>query len=108
MRTIRKKGDFQKVFRDGITRKYGNFLAVYLKGGSGEPAFGFSVTKRLGGSVVRNRIRRRLREAVRVKEKEFPPGIYVFLARKKAIESDFRELQSELERFREEIVRAER
>jgi ribonuclease P protein component len=48
-----------------------------------DPRFGFTVTKKIGGAVVRNRVRRRLKEAVRA----LPPGLarpghdYVLIAR---------------------------
>jgi len=107
MRTIRKKGDFQEVLRFGRTRRYRNFLVTYLEGGTGEAAFGFSLSRKLGGSVVRNRMRRRLKEAVRIHEDEFPPGRYVFTVRRRARESDFRELEEELVRFCGEIGKEE-
>jgi ribonuclease P protein component len=36
--------------------------------------FGFSIKKALGGAVVRNRIRRRMREMVRCHRQEIPAG----------------------------------
>ena len=44
---------------------------------------GFTATKRIGGAVVRNRAKRRLREAARLLLPEFgSPGVdYVFIAR---------------------------
>jgi ribonuclease P protein component len=44
---------------------------------------GFTATRRIGGAVVRNRARRRLREAARLLAPEFArPGCdYVFIAR---------------------------
>lgn len=58
--------------------------------------FGFTVTKKVGNSVVRNRIRRRLREAVRSASPEFPEASpergsldLVILARRDALEIDF-------------------
>lgn len=64
------------------------------------PRFGFTVTKQLGGAVRRNRIRRRLKEALRLlKPLPARPGHdYVILARPEALGMSFRTLQTELKR----------
>ena len=64
------------------------------------PRVGFTVTKKTGNSVVRNRIRRRLREAVRLGQTLplQPDHDYVLIARRDALSQDFRALGHELER----------
>ena len=69
------------------------------------PRFGLTVTKKLGGSVVRNRIRRRLKEALRLLPNlsARPGHDYVILARKAALDQAFPALQAELARAIAEI-----
>ncbi len=69
------------------------------------PRFGFTVTKKLGNSVVRNRIRRRLKEALRLLPSlSSRPGYdYVILARQAALDQAFPALQEELARAFVEI-----
>jgi len=62
--------------------------------------FGFTVTKKIGGAVERNRIRRRLREAIRV-----APDLasqhgydYVLVARREALAAPFSSLMHDLDR----------
>ncbi len=68
--------------------------------GDGAPRFGFTATKRLGGAVVRNRARRRLKEAVRLAA----PGHaadgydYVLIARAGTLQRRFTELTRDLQR----------
>jgi ribonuclease P protein component len=64
------------------------------------PRFGFTVTKKIGSAVVRNRIRRRLKEALRlVPDLPARPGHdYVIVARPAALGQSFSALQDELTR----------
>lgn len=51
---------------------------------------GITVSKKLGHAVVRNRVRRRIREVYRLNEEKFAPGWdIVVVARTKAIKVDF-------------------
>jgi ribonuclease P protein component len=55
------------------------------------PEVGYAVSRRCGSAVVRNRIRRRVRAAVRMAEP--PPGSYLVAADRAALDLDFRQLQ---------------
>jgi ribonuclease P protein component len=64
------------------------------------PRFGFTITKQSGGAVKRNRIRRRLKEALRLLDPlpARPDHDYVVLARPEALCMPFGDLQGELVR----------
>lgn len=74
---------------------------------------GFTVTAKLGHAVVRNRIRRRLREIYRLHEEQLAPGAeLVVVARGRAVSASYRELERDflaacrkLSLLREEAVR---
>ena len=58
-----------------------------------ETRFGLSTGRKLGGAVVRNRVRRRLREALRVMAPSFQPGWDVLIiARSPVVGADFHTL----------------
>ena len=59
---------------------------------------GFTVTKKIGGAVVRNRMKRRFRALAReiVSIKSFPGYDHVMIGRARGIERDFALLRSEL------------
>ena len=62
-----------------------------------ETRFGLSTGRKLGGAVVRNRIRRRLREALRVMAPSFRPGWDVLIiARQPVIAADYQALTGAL------------
>jgi ribonuclease P protein component len=76
-------------------------------GGTVKPAstanaarFGFTVTKKLGGAAVRNRIRRRLKAAVSLVSADLARADhdYVIVARLTALERPFADLKKDLER----------
>jgi ribonuclease P protein component len=64
------------------------------------PRFGLTVTKKIGNAVVRNRIRRRLKEALRLAPdlSVRPSHDYVIVARLPALGQSFSALQDELAR----------
>ncbi|PNG25895.1 ribonuclease P protein component [Methylocella silvestris] len=69
------------------------------------PRFGFTVTKKVGGAVVRNRIRRRFKEALRTAEAlpARPCRDYVIVARIEALRLAFATMQVELSRAIDKI-----
>ena len=62
------------------------------------PRFGFTVTKKLGNAVSRNRIRRRLKSAANELAPEFadPTCDYVIVARKPALDCDFQIIRNDM------------
>ena len=68
-----------------------SFLVLYArKNHSATNRVGVTVSKKLGGAVVRNRVRRRLREVYRLNESRFAPGWdIVVVARSRCIKGDF-------------------
>jgi ribonuclease P protein component len=69
-----RRGDFDAVYRAGKRYSSSHFTVFVRSNGLALNRFGFSIKKALGGAVVRNRIRRRLREAVRCHRQEIPVG----------------------------------
>ena len=70
------------------------FLVLYArKNHSATNRVGVTVSKKLGNAVVRNRVRRRLREVYRIHEARFSPGWdIVVVARSRCIKADFQKL----------------
>ncbi len=77
------------------TSGHGNAcLVLYArKNNTGTNRVGVTVSKKLGGAVVRNRIRRRIREVYRLNEQKFVPGWdIVVVARSRCLTASFEQL----------------
>lgn len=68
-----------------------SYLVLYARRNrTGSNRIGITVSKKLGHAVVRNRVRRRIREVYRLNEEKFQPGWdIVVVARSRAISCDF-------------------
>ena len=69
-----RRGEFDAVYRAGKRRSSSHFTVFFRANGLPLSRFGFSIKKALGGAVVRNRMRRRMREIVRCHRAEIPSG----------------------------------
>jgi ribonuclease P protein component len=97
---LRKRAEFLAV-RRGEKRRGRLFLMEVLdRGDGGEPRVGFTVTKKAGNAVIRNRIRRRLKEAVRLHAAgDMATGKdYVIVGRSEFLSAPFGEITAELSR----------
>ena len=97
---LRKRAEFLAV-RRGEKRRGRFFLLEALnRGDAGEPRVGFTVTNKVGNAPVRNRVRRRLREAVRVHAADdMAAGTdYVIVGRVEVLAAPFSEIKAELSR----------
>lgn len=96
---LRKRAEFLTV-RTGEKRRGGFFLLEVKEreDRKGPPRVGFTVTKKNGNAVIRNRIKRRLKEAVRVNvADDMAAGTdYVIVARRDALDAPFADLSREL------------
>ena len=94
---IKRNKDFQAIYRKKNAVAAGVVVLYIMDNKKDIPRAGFSVSKKLGNAVVRNRCKRLLREAVRRHLKEFRCGKdYVFVARKSLAEADFLQIEKDI------------
>ena len=115
--SLKRREDFARVYRQG--RSYGNrYLVMYVyerdrnqnqnpdrnqdqkspeNQNRNENRIGISVSRKVGNSVVRHRIKRLIRESFRVRWDEWEPGHdIVVVVRREAKDKDYRTIESAL------------
>jgi ribonuclease P protein component len=72
---LSRSADFDRVFRSGRSHA-GKDLVIYVfpRADGGPPRLGLSVSRKVGGAVQRNRVKRLLREAFAAEAERFPSG----------------------------------
>ena len=86
---LSRPGDFARLAEGGVARTHPLLVGRFVPNGLDQTRFGLATGKRLGGAVTRNRVRRRIREVLRVMAPSFQPGWDVLIiARPAIVEAD--------------------
>jgi ribonuclease P protein component len=95
---LSKPEDFAALQGEGTVRSHSLLVVRVRRTDLEETRFGLSTGRKLGGAVVRNRVRRRLREALRVMAPSFQPGWDVLIiARAPVTGADYQAVASALQ-----------
>ena len=99
--TLRTSAEYQRCYREG-SRRHGALLVLHLRSNElGHPRLGAAVSRKVGGAVVRNRIKRWTRECFRRSplRAALPPLDLVVQPKPAAGKADFAGFCRELERL---------
>jgi len=91
---LRKNRQFQYVYHKGKSCACRELVLLHAR--SPHLQVGFSVSRKVGNSVVRNRVKRRLREQFRQFMPQLRSGLYVIIARQPAAKADSLRLHTSL------------
>ena len=93
--TLKKNSDFRRLYAKGKSAVT-PYLVVYARPNRlGENRLGYTVSVKLGHAVVRNRVRRRLREIYRLNAPSLCQGFdLVVVARGRAVGCPYRKLEA--------------
>jgi ribonuclease P protein component len=110
---LKRRAEFQRVSRGRRARAEAFTLQSNRRAetaAAAGPRVGFTVSKQVGDAVERNRVRRRLKEALRRAESvaPAPDHDYVLLARREALARPFAALVADIERAFAQLSRPER
>ena len=102
---LTNKKDFEKVFKAGRGR-HGKILGIkFTKNNLGNSRFGFIVSKKVSPkAVVRNKIKRKAREIIRLNLGDIKSGLnIVIICQPEITEKNYQEIEKEILRITEEI-----
>ena len=91
---LQKNRAFQYVYRKGHSVACRDLVMLAAPGR--ELKVGFSVSKKVGKAVIRNKVKRRLRECFRPLLGDVKTGLYVIVARTSAAEAAFGDLKKDV------------
>ncbi len=92
--TLKKNSDFRRLYARGKSAVSPCLVVYCRRNREGRNRFGYTVSAKLGHAVVRNRIRRRLREIVRLNSGRLVSGYdVVVVARSRAVDAEYRQLE---------------
>jgi ribonuclease P protein component len=104
-----RRGEFDAVYRAGKRRSSSHFTVFFRANELPQSRFGVSIKKALGSAVVRNRIRRRVREIVRCHRAEIPAGWDIVIHPKSAVaKTPFVTLSTDLLRLLQSAAQADK
>jgi len=94
---IQDRATFEALRRDGQRSRRGHVTVTFIAvDGPGVPRVAYAVGKRVGGAVVRNRLRRRLRAVVAEATGSLAPGAYLVAAGREAAGLPYEDLKAQV------------
>jgi ribonuclease P protein component len=97
---VHKRRDYVTVYKQGVRTYSEHFTCIACPNPSGVRRLGIAVTKKVGNAVVRNRIKRLIREFYRLHKPLLPASLdIVIVVKARAALPTGHEMQRELERL---------
>ena len=102
--TVKENYEFRRIYRKGKSAVSPQLVIYCQRNRRGHSRLGVSVSTKLGCAVVRNRVRRRIREIYRLNKAKMLPGYdLIVVARVRAVEADYQKLDRTYLRLLEQL-----
>lgn len=101
---VKENYEFRRIYRKGKSAVSPQLVIYCQRNRRGHSRLGVSVSTKLGCAVVRNRVRRRIREIYRLNKAKMLPGYdLIVVARVRAVETDYQKLDRTYLRLLEQL-----
>jgi len=95
--SIKLNKEFKRLYYRGGSFVSREMVLYLIPNGLHINRLGITVSKKIGSAVIRNRVRRRIKESYRLTEQQLKCGYDLcFVARSRAVEADFKKLQASM------------
>jgi ribonuclease P protein component len=103
---LQKRKEFNRLHRRGVKVVGRLFVYLYRPNGLAWSRLGITVSRKVGGAVQRNRVKRLVREAFRHQKETLTVRVdVVVIARRSAAKAVFAEVREELQFFFQQVAR---
>ena len=92
LESLKNTSEFSKVYKRGKSYADKNLVVYILPNNLDHIRIGFSISKKVGNSVIRNRVRRLIKESFRTKFSDLKGYDIVIIARVRSNQVDFHEI----------------
>ena len=94
---IRKNMEFKNVYKTGRNYWNRNLVLYVKKNGLNETRVGYTITKKIGNAVTRNKMRRRMKEIYRLNFHNIKEGYdLIFIAKRSIVDIPYKELEGSM------------
>ena len=99
-----KNLEFRRVYAKGRSKAVGSLVLYVLENDTDVRRLGITVSKKIGNSVIRSRVKRIIKEAYRLQEANLKTGFdYVFIARNSAVDKKSTDMEICIKRLAERL-----
>lgn len=101
---LRRKADFNRVYRKGEAISDPFFVVLYIENGLPFSRIGMSIRKKFGKAHDRNKVRRRIKEIYRMNKDSFPCGYDILFIVRKDLSDAFKRGQGTYKELEDSLL----